>query len=175
MSKRVGPTIIKMNKEMTQPDGVVIQTRTCSVHVLVEDGVPGETQRVSVEVASRARPDDKQVSFRLVDAGKEGFAQIFAQENAEAPPKREPDPDGEKISGDLQGKYAVLVQKDYPGSLAARVIKCTGGFGCQADGHSRKLFGKYVRTGEDFFGRRESVWRFATTAEVTVARAKVKS
>lgn len=169
MSKRVGPRVIKMDKKMRQPAGVVIQTRTCAVHVLVEDSVPGEIPRVSVEVVSRARPDDKKVTFRCVDAGKEGYAQIIATEDAEAPPKREPDPPGEKITGDLAGKYAVLVQKDYPGALEDRVIQCTGGFGCQADGHTRKLFGKYVKTGEDFAGRRESVWRFATEAEVKAA------
>jgi hypothetical protein len=163
-----------MNKKMHEPDGVVVETRTCGVHILVEDSLPDGIPRVSVEVVSRAHPDDKQVQFRLVDAGKQGYAQIIATEDAEAPPKRKPDPviPGMEIAGDLQDKYVVLVQKFYPGALKDRVIHCTGGFGCTEP--TRKLFGKYVKTGKDFAGRRESAWRFATDEEVAAAQPREK-
>lgn len=130
-------------------------------------------EHVIVAVASRALPDERQVGFKAVKYA-DGYV-VSAWQKQKLPKTRAPDlmPADRKIDStdDLSNEYGVLVQKFFKGSVAERVIKMTGGFGCQPTGVGRKLFGEYVHDGRDFAGRREDVSRYATQEEIDAAQA----
>lgn len=145
-----------------------------SVNVMIQfykdsDGL----EKVDVAMTSKVLPDERQVKIRAIKY-TDGHV-LSAVQNKKLPKPRVPDPIpvGTEISGqELLGRYGVLVQRRFPGSLAQRVIRMTGGFGCNKDGLGKKLFGEYACGGRDFAGRREDVWRFATTEEIDAARAE---
>jgi len=131
---------------------------------------PEGLEHVNTIVTSKALPDERQVKIRhrkYIDGNI-----LMAEQSKKLPKPRAPDPmDPElAIRGELLGLYGVLEQKYFPGTLAERIIKMEGGFGCNADGIGRKLFGRYVCDGRDFAGRRGDVSRFASTAEVEAAK-----
>jgi hypothetical protein len=160
-----------MTQVKRYPRGFAMQGESVHVQVVFERSSDGR-ESVQVAVASIARPDDRQVKMKPVKCA-DGYM-LVAVQNLKAPKPREPDPEvaGQEIKGDLNGKCALLVQERFPGTLLERVIRMEGGFGCNADGIGRKVFGKYLHDGRDFAGRRDDFSRFATLQEIAQAQAK---
>lgn len=154
--------IINVEKKKSYVVEITGKSTFTRVTVYNEEGI----EHTSVTVESRALPDERQVGMSATCAGE--LAVVHAQQAKEPPEARPVDPNPgahTKIAGDLCGKCVILTQKHHAGTLLERVMKCTGGFGCNADGYGRKLFGEMLHSGEDYCGRRESAARFATNAE----------
>lgn len=160
-----------ITKKVTKPQSFEFESESVNVGVHFDRDQDG-LERVQVFVVSRALPDERQVKIKAVKY-YDGHV-LTAQQNKKLPRPRVPDPMplGYEIKGDLVDKYVVLVQKLFPGDLISRVVKCTGGFGCNADGMGRKLFGEFVATKKEFSGRREHAKRFATLPEILEARTR---
>lgn len=160
-----------ITKKVTKPQAFEFEGESVNVGVHFDRDQDG-LERVQVFVVSKALPDERQVKIKAVKY-YDGHV-LTALQNKKFPRPRVPDPMPEamKLEGDLTGKYVVLQQKLFPGDLINRVVKCTGGFGCNADGHGRKLFGEQVATKKEFAGRREHASRFATVEEIMEARSR---
>lgn len=160
-----------MIKKVKKPGCYEFQGESVGVNVIF-DRYPDGREFVTVVLTTHALPDERQVKINVkkYDDG----AVIKAEQNQKLPKKRpeDPMPEGYEIKGELMGKVVILKQKLFAGDIVNRVVQCTGGFGCNADGLGRKVFGVRVATKEEICIRREHASRFAMLEEILEAKAR---
>lgn len=146
-------------------DGILdVFLPTCDVQIRVSHDKLKGTVDVQVLTLMKRGPDDR-VLQSDVKADSTGTLTFVKQGAFPVKRPEDPMPKGHETHPQLAGKFVLLRQDHYAGSLLDRTVRAISGFGCDANAGGGKIYYQ-KHTGEQYYCRRNEIRRMSTKEEI---------